>query len=178
MRPTLTIGLLALLSLPAQAEIYKCTDAAGHVTYSNVATKGCAKLNLEPISTIPATKPAAKAPTPAGFPRVEENAQKARDTDRRRILEQELATEQKHLDEAVKALAAQEESVLPEERMAPQQQCKTVTLKDGKTAQSCTAVGGGINNAKVLDRLQPYKDRVAMHERNIEAIRKELQNLR
>ena len=69
-RPTM-IGLLALASLPAQAEIFKCTDAAGHVTYSNVASKGCAKMNLEPISTVPAAKPAPRTPTPAGFPRVE-----------------------------------------------------------------------------------------------------------
>ena len=53
MRKGLTIGLLALAALPAQAEIFKCTDASGHVTYSNVASKGCARLNLDPISTVP-----------------------------------------------------------------------------------------------------------------------------
>ena len=59
----MTIGLLALASLPAQAEIFKCTDAAGHVMYSNVASKGCTKMNLEPISTIPAgSKAAPKTP--------------------------------------------------------------------------------------------------------------------
>lgn len=179
MRPTLTIGLALLAALPAYADIYKCTDAAGHVTYSNVATKGCIKMDLDPVSTVPAPpKPAAKTPTPAEFPRVDAGTQKARDGDRRRILEQELAAEQKSLAEAKKALAEQEETILPEERLAPQQQCKPVTLPDGKTGQSCTAVGGGINNAKVLERRQPYKDRVAMHERNVEAIRKELQNLR
>jgi RNA polymerase primary sigma factor len=65
----MTIGLLALASLPAQAEIFKCTDAAGHVMYSNVASKGCTKMNLEPISTIPAASKAApkaeKAEKPA-----------------------------------------------------------------------------------------------------------------
>lgn len=177
MRASLTMGLLALLALPVEAEIYKCTDSAGHVTYSNVASKGCARLNLEPISTVPA-RPEAKTPTPSAFPRVEENTQKARDNDRRKILEQELAAEQQGLEQARKELAAQEENVLPEERMAPQQQCVTVVLKDGKTGQSCHPVGGGINTAKVLARLQPFKDKVAMHERNLEAIRKELQNLR
>ena len=34
------------------------------------------------------------------------------------------------------------------------------------------------NYQRVLDRLQPYKDRVAQHERNIQAIQKELNNLR
>lgn len=155
MRLTPTLGLLALASLPAQAEIYKCTDAAGHVTYSNVATKGCAKMNLEPISTIPAAKPAAKTPTPAGFPRVEENTQKARDSDRRKILEQEQATEQASLEAARKKLAEAEEP-RPEDRN----------------------VGGAINQGKLQERTQPLRDQVQLHERNLEAIRKELQNLR
>ncbi len=155
MRPTLMLGLALLAALPARADIYKCTDAAGHVTYSNVATKGCAKMNLDPISTIPAAKPAAKTPTPAGFPRVEENAQKARDNDRRRILEQELASEQKNLDEAQKRLA-EGEVPRPEDRNA----------------------GGSINQGKLQERVQPMRDQVQMHERNIEALRKELQNLR
>ena len=151
----LTIGLLALVALPAHAEIFKCTDSAGHVTYSNVAQKGCAKLNLDPVSTMPGTKAAPKTPTPSTFPRVEENTQKARDTDRRKILEQEQATEQKSLDEAKKKLA-EAEIAQPQERMQ----------------------GGGINQAKVQERTQPLKDQVQLHERNLEAIRKELQNLR
>lgn len=149
------VGLLAVASLPAQADIFKCTDAAGHVTYSNVASKGCAKMNLDPVSTIPATKPAPKAPTPAGFPRVEENTQKARDNDRRKILEQELAAEEKNLEEAKRKLA-EGEIAQPQERMQ----------------------GGGINQAKVQERTQPLRDQVQLHERNLEAIRKEMQNLR
>lgn len=155
LRLTPTIGLLALVSLPAQAEIYKCTDAAGHVTYSNVASKGCTKLNLEPISTIPTAKPAAKSPTPAGFPRVEENAQKARDTDRRKILDQEQAAEQASLEAARKRLA-EAEVPQPEDRNA----------------------GGSINQGKLQERTQPLRDQIQLHERNLEAIRKELQNLR
>lgn len=34
------------------------------------------------------------------------------------------------------------------------------------------------NYQRVLDRLQPFKDKAALHERNIEAIRKEISNLR
>ena len=34
------------------------------------------------------------------------------------------------------------------------------------------------NFQKVLDRVQPYKDRVAQHERNIQQIQRELSNLR
>lgn len=155
MHKRLTIGLLLLATLPAQAEIYKCTDNTGHVTYSNVSSKGCARLNLDPISTVPNAASSARNPTPSSFPRVEENTQKARDNDRRKILEQEQATEQKSLEEAKKKLA-EGEIALPQERMQ----------------------GGAINQAKVQERVKPLKDQVALHERNLEAIRKELQNLR
>jgi len=155
MRPTLTFGLLALAALPAYADIYKCVDAAGHVTYSNVLIKGCTKLNLEPISTVPAARPAAKSPTPAGFPRVDDSVQKARDNDRRRILEQERSTEEKNLADAIKRL---------EEAEVPQ--------------PSDRNAGGGINQAKLQERVQPMRDQVHLHERNLEAINKELRNLR
>lgn len=151
---------LPLLAVPplAGAEIYKCTGTDGHITYSNVQSKNCARLTLEPVqvSSPPAARAAPKTPTPANFPRVDESTQKARDTDRRRILETEIATEQKNLESAKKELAEQEAQVLPGERI----------------------VGGAINQAKVQERLQSHKDKVALHERNIEAIRKEIANLR
>lgn len=151
-----SIALLALAALPAQADIYKCADGDGHVTYSNVATKNCRKLNLDPVNATPAAKAAPRTPTPATFPRVDDNTQKARDTDRRRILESELAAEQKNLEQAKKDLAEQEALVLPSERMQ----------------------GGAISGGKLQERLQPFKDKVALHERNLEAIRKEIANLR
>lgn len=148
--------LLALAAMPAQADIYKCTDADGHVTYSNVATNKCKKLNLDPVNATPAGKAAPKTPTPATFPKVDDSTQKARDTDRRRILETELSAEQKNLEQAKKELAEQEATVLPSERMQ----------------------GGAISGGKLQERLQPFKDKAALHERNIEAIRKEIGNLR
>ncbi len=148
---TLPLVLAAsLAAAPARADIFKCTDSDGHITYSNVATKNCKTLTLDPIPSAPAAKSTSKSPSPANFPKVDETTQKARDTDRRRILENELATEQKSLDEAKKQLAEQEEIRTGDER----------------------------NYQKVLDRLQPFKDRVALHERNIAAIRKEIANLR
>ncbi|MCP5268511.1 MAG: DUF4124 domain-containing protein [Zoogloeaceae bacterium] len=155
MRKALIMSLLVLPALPVQAEIFKCTDNAGHVTYSNVSSKGCTRLNLEPISSGSGGKPAAKAATPSSFPRVAEDTQRARDNDRRKILEQELATEQKSLDEAKKRLA-EGEIAQPNERMQ----------------------GGGINQAKVQERIKPLQDQVQLHERNLEAINKEMRNLR
>ena len=90
------------------------------------------------------------APSPAGFPKVGETAQKERDNDRRRILENELEAEKRNLEQARKDLAEQEAIRTGDER----------------------------NYQRVLDRLEPYKNKVALHERNIEAIEKELAKLR
>ncbi len=146
---------LLLAAGSAQAQIFRCTDTEGNTVISNVQQgKNCKKVATDPVSTLPAPpKPSASAPrtpSPAGFPRVDDATQKSRDGDRRRILEQELASEQKSLEEARKELAEQEGIRNGDER----------------------------NYQKVLDRLQPYKDKVQLHERNIEAIRKETANLR
>ena len=49
------------------------------------------------------------------------------------------------------------------------------TVLPGERMQYKT--GSGINSAKVDERLQPHRDKVALHERNIEAIQKELAKL-
>ncbi len=147
--------LLLLAIAPARADVmYQCIDESGHKSFSNIksAAKGakCTAMSLgEPVS-VPATKAAAKTPTPSTFPKVDDNAQKSRDTDRKRILEGELATEQSNLEQAKKELAAQEAVRSGDER----------------------------NYQRVVERLQPFKDKVALHERNIEAIQKELGKLR
>ncbi len=139
----------------AQADIYKCIGAGGHVTYTNQKTtdKGCSLLSKDQaVSTVPSPKSASKpaAASPAGFPKVDSDTQKKRDTDRRAILEAELQTEESNLDQAKKELAAQES----------------------------VRLGGEKNYQKMLDRLQPYKEQVALHERNIEALKKEIANLK
>lgn len=146
-----------LLCSGAHADIYKCVDETGHVTYSNVTQKGCQKLELEPLSTVPSAppKPAAAAKpaqsgSPAGFPKVDSDVQRKRDADRRKILEDELVAEERQLEEAKKALAEQEAVRLGDER----------------------------NYQKFLDRVQPFRDKVALHQRNVEALRRELANAR
>ena len=181
-----TTAVLCATALPVRADIYKCTGSDGHVTYSNMGDKNCKRLSLDPSpAPAPAARSAAKTPSPVGFPKVEEGAQKARDNDRRKILESELAAERKNLEQARKDLAEQSESALPEERNAsrttcvPVQQCTTgPSGKSCKTVQSCTTTLGGINNTKVDDRLQSFKEKVAQHERNIEAIQSELARIR
>lgn len=145
---------LALIAGVAQADtLYKCTDGSGHATYTNQksGTKNCTILSQDkPVSTFAPPKARANAPTPDGFPRVSSEAQKGRDGDRRAILEQELATERKNLDDAKRTLAEQE------------------TVREG----------GERNYQRVLDRLKPFQDNVQLHERNIEALQKEIGNLR
>jgi len=139
------MGLASLAH--AQNTIYKCTDAGGGTLISNTRVdKSCKAVVTGPDNAMPAPKNrAAATPTPASFPKVAEDQQKARDNDRKRILEQELAGEQKSLEQAKRELAEQE-----------------------------SAKPSGESQQRGLDRLQPYRDRVAQHERNIAAINKEL----
>ena len=46
------------------------------------------------------------------------------------------------------------------------------------TLAEAIRTGDERNYQRVLDRLQPYKDKVALHERNIEALKKEIGNLK
>ena len=143
---------LSMLAESALADIYKCVSDSGHVTYANAGGKGCRKLSVDRVTTSPppAANGAPRSASPAEFPRVGGTEQRARDNDRRRILESELATEEAALDKARAALTEQEGIRLGDER----------------------------NYQRVLDRLKPFQDQVALHERNIEALRKELGNLR
>lgn len=161
MIPRISLSLAALLCFsPAWADIYKCVDEAGHITYTNTKAsgRGCSLLARDQaVSSVPGPGPSRPAaapqnsasPSAAGFPKVDTGTQKARDSDRRRILDEELANEQRALEAARRDLAAQE-SVRSDER----------------------------NYQKALERLQPYKDKMQIHERNIEALRKEIANLR
>lgn len=139
--------------------LYKCTDDSGVVLYTNQkgAGKKCTVLSRDqPISTFTAPKQAPRAATPNDFPRVDGDTQRGRDNDRRRILEQELATEQQNLEKAKKELAEQETTILQQERN----------------------VGGSVNQAKIQERLDSYRNKPQLHERNIEALRRELANLK
>jgi hypothetical protein len=150
----------ALFTFAARAEIYECVDQNGNKRFTNITAeaKGCRVLNVGPVNTAPSSpsspsKGHAKAsaqPTPANFPRVDRETQAHRDNDRRRILENELGNEQRLLDQAKKELAEQESVRLGDER----------------------------NYQRVLDRLEPYKKRVKLHEDNVANLRREMANLR
>jgi len=139
--------LLLLLPFAATANtLYKCTDDSGVVLYTNQKTtkKSCTVLSYQappPAPTGSTAKPrTAATPTPTDFPRVTGSEQKARDNDRRAILDRELASELQQVDKARKA------------------------LQDAGN--------------QAPDKLQPLRDTLALHERNVESLKKEIANLR
>ena len=118
MLPLLLLGSAGL----AQAEIWECIDSSGNKRFTNVKAEasGCKLMSLPPVPSVPkpqAKGSDAKASAQGGnFPKVEAPVQQQRDIERRKILEQELASEQKLLDQAKKDLAEQEGQRLGSER--------------------------------------------------------------
>ncbi|HEV8645914.1 MAG TPA: DUF4124 domain-containing protein [Burkholderiales bacterium] len=147
---------IAPSAIPARAETCKYVDEEGRVIYSNTPNNPpkdakMVKCFSDPAPTTPApqvSKPQSGARE--GFPKVDGQTQKKRDDERRRILEKELADEQQRLEAARQKLAEQEAIRTGDER----------------------------NYQRFLDRIQPFRDAVANHERNIEAISREISNLR
>ena len=89
----------------------------------------------------------ARTPTPAGFPKVDAGTQKGRDILRNKVLTDELATEEKLLAEARAAYGDGTPPPLPDEKA---------------------------NAQKYADRLARLRQTVALHEKNIEAVKREL----
>lgn len=157
MRPMLKTTRLVLLAIPLAAPmvagastLYRCMDEFGHATYTNykASNRKCTILSRDNTPSAAGPKSGGNTnvrASPADFPKVAVEKQKSRDGDRRYILEQELAAEQKHLEEARKSLAAQLDS---------------------------QPAGGG------AERMQPIRDRIALHERNLDALRREMANLK
>ena len=152
-RKLLVVLALGSVAMPASAqltEIFKCRDARGHWTYTNdrrQAEKEKCELVASQINVSPAQK-AARPSTPSNFPR-ESSAERAAGKGRQReILQQELASEEATLSKARQALAEQEAVRSGDER----------------------------NYARVEERLKPFKESVESHQKNIEALRREIAN--
>lgn len=91
-----------------------------------------------------------RTPTPANFPRVDSNTQRERDAVRKRVLTEEMATESRMLIESENSLKSGS-APLPDE---------TVT------------------SAKYLDRMAKLRQTVDNHQKNIQALNKELDRLK
>ncbi len=141
------VSLVAPLGY-AQGEVYKCPDASGRPTYTNVKRdtvgKNCTLVAKE-VSVVPAQAPARAMPSSAPS-----NTGAARSENRRRILESELENEHQLLSDAKQKLAEQEGIRTGEER----------------------------NYTRVQERLKPYHQAVDQHTKNIEQLRGELNRIR
>ncbi|MDO8466380.1 MAG: DUF4124 domain-containing protein [Gallionella sp.] len=152
--------LLAILCLSpalAQAEIYKGVDANGHVTYSSTPIKGGKKIILEPLPTMVPPTRTQPAASPKDFPKVDGTTQKGRDDTRRKILQDELSSEQKLLEESVQRLKEGEAN--PE----------VYKGKDGKTYR---------NVPKYEEKIKTLNEQVDLHQKNVEALKTELSKLK
>ncbi|MET0323310.1 MAG: DUF4124 domain-containing protein [Duganella sp.] len=163
-------GALALLALgavqaaSAQGVIYKCTPPGGSVEYTDIKRGSYCKamdlpgtvIEAPPRRATPArqgAQPAAAAAplaVPGTFPRVDNAEQRARDADRRAILEDELKSEQQKLAQ----LRAEFNNGAPERR------------------------GDERNYAKYQERTATLRDSVSRSEKNVEALKREIANIR
>lgn len=137
-----------------RTEIYKCVDASGRATYTDdkrgAAGSKCELVTVQiNVAPPPAPKPSPAARPPSSFPKESATDRADAKGRQRGILEKELATEQDLLAKARQALIEQESVRGGDER----------------------------NFARVLERLQPFKDSVQTHEKNVEALQRELANL-
>jgi hypothetical protein len=92
-------GLMhAQIASAAGGEVFRCVNADGNTEYRNVGdTKGCKKIETGAVNTVPFPRAATKGPETKGAARVDAGAQRSRDNDRKRILEEELTAEEKRL---------------------------------------------------------------------------------
>jgi hypothetical protein len=148
----------------AQTTVYKCVDVQGRVEFTDTGKKGCKALDLPGYIPAPPERrgpapaagragnpaPAAATPSPSNFPRVDTSQQRARDDDRRGILTDELRAEEKKLADL------------------------RATFNNGEPERQ----GNERNYAKYQERVAQMRDDISRTERNIEALRREIANIK
>ena len=129
------------------SDLYKCTAKSGNTSYFNVPDAGAENGSAPVKSSAAASTRSVTVPSPSGFPKIDANTQKSRDDRRRTVLQDELSNEEKLLAEAKVAYGDGTPPPLPEERS---------------------------NAQKYAERLGRLRQAVQLHERNIEALKREL----
>jgi len=165
--PALLLAPLLAAGAHAQSVVYRCVDKDGRVLYTDTSGGNCKvvdSLNSGAIST-PAAAPrssaatmrqgasrpaAANAASPAAFPRVDNATQRARDDDRREILNDELRAEEK----------------------------KLAALKRDFNNGEPERQGNERNYAKYQERVAQMREDIGRAEKNVEAIKREIANIR
>jgi DNA repair exonuclease SbcCD ATPase subunit len=147
----ITLGLAAAGQACAQQvkTLWNCKDAAGKTTLTDQRSDTVGKECRVVSQERVSVVPVARAKSPANFPRETPAERASSKTRQKDTLEKELGQEESMLADARQKLSEQE----------------AVRTGDEK------------NYAKVLDRLKPYKDTVEVHEKNVEALKREIANL-
>ncbi|HEY3178071.1 MAG TPA: hypothetical protein VGL25_04250 [Casimicrobiaceae bacterium] len=128
--------------------LYKCVTASGSDAFFNLQGSGGGSA----ASTTERSVRRSDSPvSPPGFPRVDAETQKGRDDLRRKVLSDELSAEEKFLADARTAYGNGAPAPLPEEQADAE---------------------------KYRQRISRLRQAVQLHERNIEALKKELGNMR
>ena len=157
----LAIGIAPWSAHAQSSDIFMCVDDQGNKSFQNVGNgKGCKRMDVGPVLSMPAPRlPARSAPStgddrvsvsPAAYPRIDRETQRARDSDRRRILEDELKAE----EERLVRLRTEFNNGEPERR------------------------GDERNYALYQDRVQRLRDEIGRVESNVGALRREIALLR
>jgi hypothetical protein len=163
-----TLALVAAaLVFQASAQIYKYVDpVTGAVEYTNQQRKGGQKMNLDgTLSEIPTgnkksgngqprtvnTSATMNANSGSAAAAVDNSTQKTRDGTRQKILADELASEEKALQEA------------------------RLLMNNGRPLPMADE---SVGSAKYIDRVKQLEKTQRHHERNVAALKQELANLR
>jgi hypothetical protein len=158
--PLLALGVA--VHAQAQQTMYKCYDERGHLELTDTNKRGCKALELPgfittnppPHNPPPPRTRQGSAPSPAmapaSFPRVGAAEQRARDDDRRAILAEELRAEQQ----------------------------KLVDLKNGFNNGEPARQPSEKDNNKYQQRVAQMRVDIARSEQNIEALKREIANVR
>ena len=161
MRGLAGIAVLVFLAGSARAQsvestIWSCKDKDGRTLLTSIredtAGKDCRVVQQQRVNVVPGQPPAksaAKQPSPKGFPKETPGDRAAAKAKQLETLEKELSQEQQMLADAKRKLDEQ----------------KAIRTGDEK------------NYARVLERLRPFQDAVEVHEQNVEALRREINNL-
>jgi hypothetical protein len=149
-------GVLAQPMAQARG-VFLCVSASGGKELTDTYRPGCKVVDVPGTIAAPpsrggraAARVAAPVTTPGDFPKVDNAQQKARDSDRREILNDELRAEEARLAQ----LRAE--------------------FKNGEPERS----GSERNFAKYQERVTSMREGVSRSEKNVEALRREISNIR
>ena len=154
---SMILATTAGYAVAQSGDVYLCMGENGSKEYKNTgATKGCKKVDLPGITMIPAPKrplqtaSAKQTSSPSDFPKIDGGTQKARDNDRKQILQDEMKTEEQKLANLKKEFNNGEPERQGDER----------------------------NFAKYQERVASMKEDLDRTEKNVEALKREIGNTR